>query len=63
MDPDGKVFYDEVHTDEVDDQMTTMTDKASKARVDKGARAREDMEARGKVYKSTKKVAVGQEGI
>ena len=35
MEQDGKMFYDEVHTDEVQDQMT--------ARVEKAVRTRENM--------------------
>ena len=47
MNPDDMVFFDEVHTDPVEDQIGASVDKAARAKVDVAARrAREDMEAR-----------------
>ena len=47
MNPDEIVFFDEVHTDPVEDQIVARVDKAARAKVNVAARrAREDMEAR-----------------
>ena len=47
MNPDNMVFFDEVHTDPVEDQIVARVDKSARANLDVAARrAREDMEAR-----------------